>query len=212
MKLPYTKGTPVRVTSGYGYRTDPITGAAGEWHGGFDLVSDGDKTLRAVVAGKVLQSRIVYDTTNRTSEWGNYVCIYGDDGNVYYYCHMARRAVQSGDRVTAGDEIGTEGSTGKSTGSHCHFEVRDAAGQTINPAEILGIPNEAGKTQYTEGEENPVEEKEWWTDALAWARGNGIIFGDENGELHLDEPCTRRQMVTFLHRLHELILEEMGLK
>lgn len=211
MKLPYTRGTPVRVTSAYGYRTDPITGAQGAWHGGLDLVGEGDKTIRAVVGGTVIQSRRVLDQTNRTSEWGNYVCVNGADGNVYYYCHLDSRSVSAGDIVSAGDEIGVEGSTGRVTGRHCHFEVRDKNGKQINAADVLGIPNEAGRT-HTLQEEVQTMAKEWWEDALAWAQANGIIFGDENGELHLDEPCTRRQLVTFLYRLHELIAREAEIK
>lgn len=210
MKLPYKPGTPVRITSPYGYRTDPVTGASGSWHGGFDLVSDGDKTLCAVTAGSVLYSRIITDTSNRTSEWGNYVCILGDDGLLYYYCHMKERLVSAGDRVEAGQAIGIEGSTGKSTGSHCHFEVRKQDGTQINPSTVLGIPNIAGKQQYIVEKEETTVAKEWWEEPLAWAQENEIIYGDENGDLKLDEPCTRRQMITFLYRLFKLIMKMIG--
>lgn len=207
MKLPYKCDTPVRVASPYGYRTDPITGATGTWHGGFDLVSDGDKTICAVIGGTVLYSRIITDTSNRTWEWGNYVCISGEDGHLHYYCHMAKRLVSAGDRVGTGQPIGIEGSTGRSTGSHLHYEVRKPDGSTVNPGTILGIPNIAGNDQY---KEETTVAKEWWEEPLAWARENEIIYGDENGDLKLDEPCTRRQMIAFLYRLFKLIMKMIG--
>ncbi len=55
-----------------------------------------------------------------------------------------------------------------------------------------------------------MDEKEWWEEPLRWAQENGIIYGDENGDLMLDKPCTRRHMVTFMHRLYKKIKEELG--
>ena len=215
MKLPYTPGTPVRLVSPYGRRTDPITGMAGVLHNGIDLVGDGDKRIRAVTGGYVLQSRIVYDESNPTSEWGNYISIKGDDGYVYYYCHLSARWVEAGEYVEAGQIIGAEGSTGRSTGSHLHFEVRkDVVGAAVDPAEVLGIPNVNGT--YTAKEESVVEEEkkskktdsepqEWSKAAVEWAVENGIIYGDGNGDLMLREPCTREQMLVFLHRMLQIL-------
>jgi hypothetical protein len=44
------------------------------------------------------------------------------------------------------------------------------------------------------------EPAEWAREAVAWAKANGIIYGDENGDLMLREPCTREMMLVFLHR------------
>ena len=85
----------IRVTSPYGYRTDPITGAQGAWHGGLDLVGE-DYVIRAAMGGTVVVSQMVTDPYDRTSEWGNYVCVAGADGSYIYYCHMAERRVQVG--------------------------------------------------------------------------------------------------------------------
>ena len=65
--------------------------------------------------------------------------IAGDDGRVIYYCHMSERKTAQGQRVETGDIIGMEGNTGYSFGSHCHFEVRDQGGTSVDPAEYLGI-------------------------------------------------------------------------
>ena len=140
MQLPY-KGE-VRVSSPFGWRT--LFGKR-VYHKGVDLVGT-DKTVRAVVGGVVGQSIIITDPKNRTSEWGNYVRIDGEDGRLYYYCHLSKRLVERGAKVAVGDAIGIEGSTGKSTGSHLHFEVREN-GSSIDPTKILGIKNTVGTVQ-----------------------------------------------------------------
>lgn len=145
MQLPY-KGE-VRVSSPFGWRT---FGGKREYHKGIDLVGT-DKTVRAVVGGVVGQSIIITDPKNRTSEWGNYVRIDGEDGRLYYYCHLAKRLVSRGDNVSVGDALGIEGSTGKSTGSHLHFEVREN-GSSIDPTKILGIKNTVGTVQTAKAE------------------------------------------------------------
>ena len=114
-----------------------------EFHSGIDVVGVTDRYVCSVCGGYVAVSQIVTDKRDRTWEWGNYVCVIGDDGRQYYYCHLARRLVGAGQRVEAGDHVGVEGNTGYSFGSHCHFEVRDCSG-AINPAQILGIENKIG--------------------------------------------------------------------
>ena len=222
MKLPFRPNTPVRITSAYGVRVDPFTGAASVPHDGYDLVSDGDRTVCAVVGGKVVQSRIITDKSNRTWEWGNYVTILGDDGHYHYYCHLAQRAVETGAVVKAGQPIGVMGSTGYSTGPHLHYEVRLGDGWTpICPSEILGIPNIASQTVYVEKpefdeptapavEDKPAEPQldntphEWAKDAVEWAKNKGILRGNEHGDLRLSDPTTREELVVMLHRLATL--------
>ena len=140
MQLPYQG--EVRVSSPFGWRT--LFGKR-VYHNGVDLVGT-DKTVRAVVGGVVGQSIIITDPKNRTSEWGNYVRIDGEDGRIYYYCHLSKRIVSRGDKVSVGDALGIEGSTGKSTGSHLHLEVREN-GKSIDPTAILGIKNIVGTVQ-----------------------------------------------------------------
>ena len=145
MQLPY-KGD-VRVSSPFGWRT-----MNGErvYHKGIDLVGT-EKTVRAVVGGVVGQSILITDPKNRTSEWGNYVRVDGEDGRLYYYCHLSKRLVDRGVKVSVGDAIGIEGSTGKSTGSHLHFEVREN-GKSIDPTTIIGIRNAVGTVQAVKTE------------------------------------------------------------
>ena len=131
-----------KVTSPYGER---VLNGSREFHGGVDVVGLADKHVCAVVGGYVAVSQIVTDKSNLTWQWGNYVCVIGDDGRQYYYCHLSKRLVNKGQRVNAGDHVGIEGNTGYSFGSHCHFEVRDSAGNTLNPTAVLGIPNSVGE-------------------------------------------------------------------
>lgn len=130
-----------KVTSPFGPR---VLNGVSENHKGIDVVGLTDKHICAVVSGVVAVSTIITDKSNKTWEWGNYVRVDGDDGRKYYYCHMSSRLVSAGKRVKVGDHLGIEGNTGYSFGSHCHFEVRDAAGNSINPAPFLGIANAVG--------------------------------------------------------------------
>lgn len=129
-----------KVTSPYGRRM--LNGQPDD-HKGIDVVGITDKHVTAVVPGVVLVSQMVTDKRDKTWEWGNYVCVQGEDGRQYYYCHLAERYVVPGQRVERGDHVGLEGNTGYSFGNHCHFEVQEN-GVAINPAPILGCRNENG--------------------------------------------------------------------
>ena len=196
-----------RVASPFGSRVDPITGEPGVWHGGVDLVSE-DRNVRAVQSGTVLQSRMVDKSTgDKTWEWGNYVSIGGDDGYVIYYCHLEKRLVEKGQYVKAGQIIGIEGSTGRSTGVHLHFEVRDWGGQQRNPCDYLGIPNVAG-FEYEPDPPAPTWEEQchdWSRDAVEWAISRGILRGDGKGNYRLGDAITREEAVVLLYRAREVL-------
>lgn len=194
MMYPYNSS--FRVTSPYGLRTDPINGETGVFHSGVDLVG-ADKTVVSVTGGVVLKSRIVTDISNLTWEWGNYVSVLSDDGHVIYYCHLAERYVEACERVEIGQAIGLEGSTGRSTGSHLHFEVR-LSSEAIDPCAYLGIANVCGPVN--------VSPKRWSDDAVNWAKENGIVIGNESGDLMLSKNCTREEVITMLHRFYKLII------
>ena len=168
MKIPF-KCNQVRVTSPYGNRT--LNGTK-QFHGGYDLVGVGSYDVCAIVGGTVVHSRIITDKSNPTWQWGNYVCIKGTDGRLYYYCHMKSRAVAAGQTVKAGDKLGVMGNTGYSFGAHLHFEVREGS-KAINPEGILGIPNNTGtyslpiKTDYERDieilhEKGVINTPEYW--------------------------------------------------
>ena len=142
---PY-QGGRFRISSPYGWR---VLSGMREWHRGLDLVgADGDTAVCSVIAGRVRMSRIVYDHNNLTWQWGNYVSIEGEDGKTIFYCHLASRAVETGQVVKAGQYIGEQGHTGYSFGDHLHFEVRQGAND-INAAGYLGVQNVAGNRYYS---------------------------------------------------------------
>lgn len=145
MSLPYLG--EFRITKLYG--TPPPAGytySAGK-HAGVDLVGASDKTIRAVMGGSVYRSGMDY------GGWGKYTVIYQTDGYYAIYAHMSRAYKSVGQVVRAGDMIGIEGSTGKSTGSHLHFELRKNYSDkysTIDPAPYLGLRNKLGKAEVLE--------------------------------------------------------------
>lgn len=209
MKMPFESG--FRIVSPYGYRTDPITGEADCWHGGVDLVGN-DRNVRAVRSGTVLRSRMAPDLKNgdRTWEWGNYVSVAGDDGMMIYYCHLASRAVEAGQRVSAGQILGIEGTTGRSTGIHLHFEVRDYNAQQLDPCAYLKIPNQVGyiwTPPAPEPEEDPwiAQAHDWSRDAVEWCIRRGILKGDGQGNYRLGDAVTREEMCVMLYRAREVL-------
>ena len=150
----------MRITSKYGYRIHPIDKIR-KFHAGLDIVTDdgGKFPVAAVTGGTVVRSRIVKrnGAKDATWQWGEYIAIYGVDGKYCYYCHLSKRLVHVGDRVEAGQQIGISGTTGYSTGIHLHFEVRNAAGKSINAADYLGIPNRVGKVEISQLEVKGVD-------------------------------------------------------
>lgn len=131
-----------KVTSPFGWR---LLNGTTDNHKGIDVVGLDDKHVCAVRPGVVGASQIITDRSNRTWEWGNYVRIDGDDGMYYYYCHLDKRLVSVGQRVNKGDHIGIEGNTGYSFDPHCHFEVRNLSGWSVNPAPYLDVSNAVGQ-------------------------------------------------------------------
>ena len=65
--------------------------------------------------------------------YGNKTVITLDDGTELWFCHQSAFAVEDGDVVRAGEVIGYVGSTGNTTGSHLHLEVRPGAGDPVDP-------------------------------------------------------------------------------
>lgn len=107
---------PVTVTSEFGYRPHPITGAY-ELHNGIDLVNGNPTTpIYASAAGEVV-------IAGSYPEWyGNYVVIKHSDGLYTGYAHQSQLRVSVGDTVNQGQQIGNMGTTGPSTGPHLHFQ------------------------------------------------------------------------------------------
>lgn len=116
-------------------------------HDGLDLVGLDSKEIHATVNGVVKAA-----SNTDPKGFGINVKILKDGTNDYYiYAHLSKALVKVGQRVKITDVIGIEGSTGKSTGSHCHYCVRtgNVKGQHKNISAISGIPNRIGT--YNDG-------------------------------------------------------------
>lgn len=123
-----------QVTSVYGQRW-------GRLHAGLDIkVYIGD-TIRAAFDGKV---RIVkYDARG----YGKFIVIRHPNGLETYYGHLSKQLVKENQLVKSGEPIGLGGNTGRSTGSHLHFETR-LCGISINPAELFDFKNQDVTDDY----------------------------------------------------------------
>jgi len=119
---------PVRITSGFGHRHDPF-GRGDAFHSGIDFAGRVGTPVHAAGDGVVVQAR-------RSRDYGNVVMIDHGQGIVTLYAHNSRLDVHAGDVVVAGQEIARMGSTGRSTGPHLHFEVRQY-GRRIDPGHYL---------------------------------------------------------------------------
>lgn len=118
-----------RVTSEFGYRSDPFTGQA-SGHTGIDIAVPTGTPVRAALPG------VVTTATYNAGGYGYYVKIDHGNGMVTLYAHNSKLLVKVGDAVEAGDMVSLSGSTGRSTGPHLHFEVR-VNGQRVNPRAYL---------------------------------------------------------------------------
>lgn len=160
MRLGIANGR-VRVRYGcacYGY----TRGNGTVWHGGIDLeLLDGTTFYMPTykgkkIRGKVITARIVTDHSNRTWEWGYYICVRLDANqtpdavNYLYFCHCSKLLAKVGDVVESGDALGVMGNTGNAAladppYAHVHFEVRaTSTGKGLDPTAYSGTDNKVG--------------------------------------------------------------------
>jgi murein DD-endopeptidase MepM/ murein hydrolase activator NlpD len=118
----------LEFTSLYGVRSDPFRGTAA-MHAGVDIPGPVGTPIYATADGVVGRSGWV-------GGYGNLVELEHGKGLQTRYGHLSKLLVAPGTRVTRGQVIGLMGSTGRSTGSHLHYEVR-IGGQAVNPAPFL---------------------------------------------------------------------------
>lgn len=121
-------------------------------HDGLDLVGVDSKEIHATQKG-VVHFAGWENPSNHSQGFGQYVCIKGVDGWFYYFGHLSKINVVAGQSVKITDVIGIEGSTGYSTGSHCHYEVRKGfykGAVVVNVCSLSGIPNKERVT-YDDG-------------------------------------------------------------
>ena len=124
-------GWPVEgfLTDSYGLRDNPFGGGGTEGHEGQDIAASFGAPVRSTADGLV-----VYAASR--NGYGNVIVIYHGNGVTTRYGHLSQIGVEAGQRVRRGDEIGKVGSTGRSTGPHCHYEVR-LNNVPVNPVEYV---------------------------------------------------------------------------
>ena len=115
-----------KITSYFGYRR--IFGSR-SYHSGIDIAGSRGTAIKAADGGKVTFS-------GYKGSYGYLVIITHDNGTQTYYGHNSSNLVSAGQRVYQGQTIARMGSTGRSTGNHCHFEVR-IRGSAVNPLNYL---------------------------------------------------------------------------
>ena len=126
---------PVRasytLSSGFGARVDPFTGRQG-WHNGLDIRATNGAPVVAPAAGSV--SSVGYD-----GDFGLTIRMDHGDGVQTVYCHLSRALVHPGQSLHRGETIGTVGLSGRTTGSHLHYEVW-RGGRPVDPQTHILTP------------------------------------------------------------------------
>lgn len=137
------------ITSPFGYRY--IFGET-NFHRGLDIAAPMGTAINAAADGTVTFAGV-------RGTYGNLVVITHDNGFVTYYAHCSKLLVEAGDQVTQGTPIAAVGSTGRSTGPHCHFEVR-YQNEPVDPLAYLPGENNAPVRAPIDVEEEPEEAPE----------------------------------------------------
>jgi len=122
----------------FGGRSDPFTGEPG-FHQGLDISTEKGQPVYVTADG-------VIEAASYTGDYGNLIVVKHAFGLMTRYGHLSAFAVKPGARVKRGDVIGYVGSTGRSTGSHLHYEIL-ANGKLINPLQLLTQPLPSSATQ-----------------------------------------------------------------
>lgn len=126
------------MSSGYGYRRDPFTGA-GAMHSGIDFKGPHGQPILSAARGTITHA-------GWKSGYGKTVEITHGNGLMTRYAHLSKIHVTTGQKVKQGLQVGAMGSTGRSTGTHLHFEVR-LNGTAVNPRPFLEANTDVLKVQ-----------------------------------------------------------------
>ncbi|MBN2494646.1 MAG: M23 family metallopeptidase [Deltaproteobacteria bacterium] len=117
------------ITSGFGYRRDPLDPSRVRFHSGIDLAAPLNEPVMAAASGQVIR-------TGWAGKAGRAVRIVHPDGTQTMYAHLALILVKPGQRIEAGDVIGLLGASGRATGPHLHFAVF-REGKQVDPLDVL---------------------------------------------------------------------------
>ncbi|MDR2159452.1 MAG: M23 family metallopeptidase [Treponema sp.] len=117
-----------RITSGFGWRNDPISGVR-RFHAALDVAAPAGTAVKAAMDGRV-------SAVGVNSTYGNFIILNHGNGYQTLYAHLNAVLVRKDEAVSQGARIGEVGSTGYSTGPHLHFAVYKN-GRAVNPLEYL---------------------------------------------------------------------------
>ena len=176
------------LTSNFGHRW-------GRQHKGLDIkVYIGD-TIRAAFAGKVRVVR--YEGRG----YGKYVVIRHDNGLETYYAHMSKQLVVEDQEVRAGDPIGLGGNTGRSTGSHLHFETR-LCGVALNPALMFDFRNQDVVDDYYMFRKSSYQKESVLATRLRGVGGSSLASADgDEVELATAAPAASYAQESRFHKV-----------
>jgi len=135
---PVSNGDLKRLASGFGYRIDPVYKTV-KMHSGLDFAAPQGTPIYATANGTIKVAG------NLGNGYGNHVVVNHGYGYETLYGHMFRIKVKPGDKIKRGEIIGWVGSTGKSTGPHCHYEVHKN-GRKLDP--VYFFYNDLSPEQY----------------------------------------------------------------
>ncbi|HHX70825.1 MAG TPA: peptidoglycan DD-metalloendopeptidase family protein [Gallicola sp.] len=150
------------ITSMFGYRIHPIKNEL-DMHNGIDISGGEGSSLKAIFSGEVIE--VGYDANG----YGHYVVIEEENGWQALYAHCSEVSVKVGDEIEQEDVIGKMGSTGSSTGSHLHLELKDMEGNNLNPYFYL----------YSEVKELPLTTSTQYNGYTGNFGNPGIAYDDE---------------------------------
>jgi len=120
-----------KITSGYGWREDPVRPVPGEkrFHRGVDFIGKTGDPIKAAMKGTVLH-------VDNNPNLGNFIILKHDNGYQTLYAHLSAYSVKAGEKIEQGQEVGKIGATGYTTGPHLHFEAF-RNGNRIDPLDLF---------------------------------------------------------------------------
>jgi len=128
-----------RISSPFGQRPNPFDSSKQEFHSGIDFAAPEGSPVKAVLGGTV-------KSVAPMGGYGNRVEIQHKDGTSSYYAHLKDATVKLGDVIGIGQQIGTVGTTGKTTGPHVEFGIHDN-GKPLNPTAYMNFAGQPAVQQ-----------------------------------------------------------------
>ncbi len=129
---PFGRPLNTSISSKFGHRSDPFNKKKA-FHEGLDFKGKTGDKIRATADGLVKKSAY-------SKSWGHHIVLDHKNGYTTLFAHLNKRLVKSGSKVERGQVIGHVGTSGRSTGSHLHYEVH-LDGRPINPMKFIKISN-----------------------------------------------------------------------